>query len=304
MVYTVYKYMWQNFLDKRVDNLEYLGRLIAQWLDLHLVNIIIILIGCYILRKFGTKFISKFIQQTVRRDLYPTETDRKKRIQTLDNLVGGIVRVATWLIATFMIISELGIDTAPLLASAGIFGLAIGFGAQSLVKDFVSGIFIITEHQYRVGDVVEIGQVKGTVEAITIRTTIIRELNGDLHHVPNGSITTTTNKTMDFGSLNEEITVGIDTDINELEHVINHVGEEVAELPELKGMVKEPPHFSSIKGFGPSGIIVKVLGTTSTGDAWRVRSELYKRLAKSFKRHGIEVSYQQITIHEAKKAKS
>lgn len=297
--------MWHNFIEKRASNVEYLGNLIAQWLDQHLVNVLIILLGTYLLRKFGTKFISKLMHKTVRHDLYPSEIDRKKRIKTLDSLIGAIVRISAWVIATFMIISELGIDTAPLLASAGVFGLAIGFGAQSLVRDFVTGIFIITENQYRVGDVVQIGNVKGVVEAITIRTTIVRELNGDLHHVPNGTITVTTNKTMDFGSINEDLTVARDTDLNELEHIINHVGEEIAASTEFKNLVKEPPHFSSIKGFDASGIVVKILGTTSAGDAWLVRSEFYKRLIKALAKHGIEVPYQQISIHDtAKKSRS
>lgn len=291
--------MLQNFLEKRVDHLQYLGNLIAQWLDQHFLDIIVIIVFCWILRKFGTKFINNVIHKTVRRDLYPTEADRKKRIKTLDNLVAAIMKVITWMIAIFMIISEMGINTAPLLASAGVFGLAIGFGAQSLVKDFVSGIFIITEHQYRVGDVVQIGQVLGTVESITIRTTVIRELNGDLHHVPNGSIVVTTNKTMGFGSINEDITVARNTDISEAEHIVNHVGEEIAALAELKGMVKEAPHLASVKGYDASGVVLKILGKTTTGDAWRVKSEFYKKLFKAFDKHGIEVPYQQMVVHQA-----
>lgn len=293
--------MWQNFLKHRVDNLEYLANLITQWMDQHLVNILIILIGAYVLRKFGTKFISRVMHKTIRRDLYPNEADRKKRIQTLDNLINAATKAATFLIATFMIMSELGINTAPLLASAGVFGLALGFGAQSLVKDFVSGIFIITENQYRVGDVVKIGDVEGVVEAISIRTTMVRSLNGDLHHVPNGSIVVTTNRTMNFGSINEDITVAPTTDLKELEHIVNHVGEEVAALPELKNMVKEAPHFSQVKGFNESGIVFKVLGRTSTGDAWLVKSEFYKKLAKAFERHNVEISYPLITFGTKKK---
>jgi small conductance mechanosensitive channel len=295
--------MWQNFLNKRVNNFEYLGQLVTRWLDQHLVNIIIILIGAYVFRKFGTKSISRIMHKTVRRDLYPTEIDRKKRIKTLDNLIGAMVRAGTWMVAAFMIINELGINTAPLLASAGVAGLAIGFGAQSLIKDFVSGIFIITEHQYRVGDIVEIGLVQGTVEAITIRTTIIRDLNGDLHHVPNGTITVTTNKTMDFGSINEDIIVAGDTDLTKLEHIINHVGEEVAAMPELKDMIREAPYFSSVKGFDPLGIRVKVMGKTTTGDAWRVKSEFYRRLAKAFDKQGIEIPYTQLPFERPAKKK-
>lgn len=296
--------MWQNFLDRRVDNLEYLGNLVTQWLDQHLVNILIILIGAYILRKFGTRFVTRVMHKTIRRDLYPSEIDRKKRIQTLDSLVGAIMKIAAIMIALFMIMSELGINTTPMLASAGVFGLAIGFGAQSLVRDFVSGMFIITENQYRVGDVVQIGEVEGVVESISIRTTTVRSLNGDLHHVPNGSIIVTTNKTMNFGSINEDITVANGTDLKEIEHIVNHVGEEVAAMPELKHMVKEAPHFSQVKGYSQSGIVFKVLGKTSTGDAWLVKSEFYKKLVKAFERHDVEIAYQQVSVQPPKKRKA
>lgn len=293
--------MWQNFLNNRVDNLEYLWSLIAQWLDQHLINILIILIGAYVLRKFGTRIITRVMHKTIRRDLYPSEIDRKKRIQTLDNLISAVMKITAAMVAIFMIMSELGINTAPLLASAGVFGLAIGFGAQSLVKDFVSGIFIISENQYRVGDVVKIGDVDGTVEAISIRTTMLRSLNGDLHHVPNGSIIVTTNKTMTFDSLDENINVAPGTDLKELEHIINHVGEEVAALPELKNIVKEPPHFSQVSGYNESGIVIKVLGRTSTGDAWLVKSEFYKKLTKALERHNVKIAYPLVAFSKPKK---
>ncbi len=141
----------------------------------------------------------------------------------MDGLIHAITRFAVYVVAAIMIISELGVNTAPLLASAGIFGIALGFGAQSLIKDLVSGIFIITENQYRVGDVIELGNVSGIVEAITIRTTVLRDQSGNQHHVPNGSIVRTTNKTMGFGGIDENIVVGADTDIQKLVEIINRL---------------------------------------------------------------------------------
>lgn len=293
--------MWEEFFTDLSDNAVHVFNLAGSWLDQHLLNILIILAGAYLLRKFGTKLIIKLLHKTIRRDLYPTELDRKKRLQTLDSLTGAGMRVFAWLIASFMIISELGIDTTPLLASASVFGLAIGIGAQSLVKDFVSGVFIISENQYRVGDAVEIGDVDGVVEAITIRTTIIRDLDGDLHHVPNGSITVTTNKTMDFGSINEDVVVARDTDLKALEHIINHVGERLVNEPSLKGFIVEAPYFSQIKGYDKDGIVVKILGKTTAGDSWKVRSELYRHLTKAFKQHDVVVPYGEFTIHQTKK---
>jgi small-conductance mechanosensitive channel len=153
--------------------LDQMGDVVGDWLSENLVPILLILVFTYILRRVLTVLIGRSLHRTIRRDLYPTEKDRKKRIDTLNELVSAIVRVGAWFVAALMIINQLGIDTAPLMASAGVVGIALGFGAQSLIKDFVTGIFIISENQYRIGDVVRIGTQDGTVEAITIRTTIL-----------------------------------------------------------------------------------------------------------------------------------
>lgn len=292
--------MFGSFSGQVTQSFENAGHLVGAWLGLHLLNIIIILIGARIAIEFGVRLIKKIIHKTVRHDLFPTESDRKKRIETLDSLVGASVRITVWIVAGMMIINEIGVDTGPLIASAGIVGIALGFGAQSLIKDFVSGIFIIVENQYRVGDVIKINDIDGVVEAITIRTTIMRDLDGNLHHVPNGSIVVTTNKTMDYGRINEDITVGLGTDIDQLEHVINHVGSEIAAAAEFKDDIKDPPHFARVTGFSNDGLVVKILGKTTPGEQWRVKGELYKRLKKAFEKHHIDIPYPQRTIHQAK----
>lgn len=271
--------------------------LVRSWLTLHGLNILIILVGAWILRRVGTMFFNQLFLHTVRRDLFPSEAERRKRIDTLNSLVGATVRISVTLVAAMMIVSELGINTAPLLASAGVLGVALGFGAQSLIKDFVSGIFIITENQYRVGDIVEIGtvsgmvgKVTGTIEAITIRTTVLRDMDGNLLHVPNGSINVTINKTIGHSQINENIVVGMDTDIEQLEHVINHVGEELAVMPGLQNRIKIPPYFARVEGISNDGLTVKIQGRTTPGDQWRVKSELYKRLLVAFAQHDITVA--------------
>lgn len=290
-----------NFQQKLSENMEYIGSVVFRWLDLHLINIVVILVGAYFARKIITQFLSRAIKHTVRHDLFPTEFDRKKRVQTLDALIGATVRILIWIIAAIMVISEIGIDTGPLLASAGILGVALGFGAQSLIKDFMSGMFIIIENQYRVGDVVELSNISGVVEHITIRTTVVRDMDGDLHHIPNGSITVTTNKTMDFAQINEKFTVGIDSDIEELEHVINHVGEQLSADPNYKRHIIEPPHFGRVDGYDKDGMIVRVFGKTSPGEQWAIKGAFYKSLNKAFKKHHIEIPHTQLTIHESKK---
>lgn len=289
--------MWDKLIHKFDNSLREVWQQLSGWAAEHLLNIIIIIIGAFILRRVATRTLSRIIRHTtMRHDLFPTETDRKKRVQTLDSLIGALMHVLVWVIATMMIVSELGINAGPLIASAGVIGVALGFGAQSLIKDFMSGMFIIVENQYRVGDVIEIGNVSGTVEAISIRTTVIRDLDGNLHHVPNGTITVTTNKTMHYARINEDITVGLHTDIDQLVHVINHVGEEMSESVEFQKSIIEPPQFDRIVRFSPDGIVVKVLGKTVAGEQWRVSGEMYKRLKKAFEKHRIEIPHAQLTI--------
>lgn len=281
--------MWVTFADLTDGQSPILDGL-QKWLGHHGLNIAVILIGAWLLRQFGAALVTRLIKRTIRRDMYPTELDRKRRVDTLDSLIVTVMRIGVGLIAVIMIVDELGINTAPLLASAGVLGLALGFGAQSMIKDFVSGVFIIVENQYRVGDIVQLGDVDGKVEAITIRTTVLRDLDGNLHHIPNGTITLTTNKTIDFGNLNEDITVDKNTDIELLEHIVNHIGDEMKSSPVYENYIKSAPRFDRVKGFSEHGVVVKITGRCTAGDQWKVKSELYKRLQKEFKKHKIELS--------------
>jgi len=288
--YYIIRAMWDEFIKAIDSNLQEVGKDLGNWLSEHAFNIGVILFGAWIIRHFGSKIIIEALRHTLRTDLYPTQIDREKRLKTLESLVGAVVRVGIYIIATIMIVGELGINTGPLLASAGVLGVAIGFGAQSLIKDLVSGIFIITENQYRVGDTVKLGEVHGVVEGITIRTTILRDLNGHVHHIPNGSISVTTNKTMDYGRINENIVVSIDTDLDRLAHVIDHVGEELAAMPEFHRKIIDPPKMVSVKGFTEAGVSVKILGKTVPADEWRIKSEMYKRLKKAFVANHIDLA--------------
>jgi small conductance mechanosensitive channel len=275
--------------------------LVGQWLADHLLNILLIVVLGFVSKVLLTKLIRNIVKQSVRHDLFPTHGDRQKRLKTLDGLIGAIVGVVVWIIVGIMIINELGINTGPLLASAGVIGIALGFGAQTLIKDFTSGLFIIAENQYRLGDVIEINKISGTVEEITIRTTVLRDLDGHLHHIPNGSIDVTTNMTMEFANLHENITVGFDTDIEQLQHVINHVGDQLAAQPELKKLIVEPPEFVRVTGFSEDGLLVKIVGKTTPGDQWLVQGEFYKAIKKAFDKHDIDIPYPQRTVHQTKR---
>ncbi len=260
------------------------------WLEAHLINIALILFIAWVVRKMGPPFVMKVIKGTVRADLYPTETDRKKRLKTLSSIIRAVFTVGTWTIAIILIISELKPSyAATLFASAGIIGFGLAFGAQSLIKDFTNGMFIIFENQYRVGDIVTINNVSGKVENITIRTTVLRDLNGYVHHIPNGSITLTTNRTMDYGRIHEEIKVKADTDIKLLEQVINAAGKKVADIPEFAHKISEPPAFERVSAIGSDGITVKILGKVSISSQKQIKSEFLTQLKKDFDKAKIKM---------------
>ncbi len=289
--------MWDTTTNKLQSTLSDVAHQITGWSGTHLLNIVIIVIGAEVLYQVSVRATSKVVHKTARRpDLFPTALDRKKRVKTLDSLIHATLRIIILVLALIMIASELGINTAPLVASAGVIGVALGIGAQSFIRDLMSGFFIITENQYRVGDTVSIGttiatiQIIGEVEAINIRTTVLRDLDGGLHHISNGTIVVASNLTMNFAQINEDIVVAMDTDIDKLKHVIDHVGEELAASPEFERAILTAPHFERIQQFTDEGISIKVIGKTNAGDQWRVKGELYKRLKVAFDKNHIKLA--------------
>ena len=289
--------MLEEFLVSLIPQLLHVGTLLGDWLNDHLVNILAILAGAWIVRRFGAKFIARILKYTVRNDLYPNKADREKRMKTLNTLASAIMRVGVYIVVAILIIGEINPSyTTALFASAGLIGVALGFGAKDLINDFMSGIFIITENQYRVGDVIEIGGVSGVVEDITIRTTVLRDLAGDVHHIPNGTIKLTTNMTLGFSGIDENVVVGYDTDIDRLKHLINHLGEQMAADAEFQKKIIEPIRFLRVDGFGDNGIIIKIVGKTASGEQWLIKGELYERLYKALKQHKIDIPSQHITL--------
>ena len=253
-------------------------------------KILIVLIAISILNRYSARLLHKILEHTVRREQYPNKTDRDKRLKTLVALATAIAHTSVWVIGIFMIVGLMGVNTTPVFASAGLVGAGFVFGAQNLIKDFVSGIFILTENQYRVGDFVEILGVSGTVQAIGLRTTILRDLNGSVHHVPNGSIIVTTNKTMGYGAINLDIIVSANTDIELLEHVINHAGQKLVNKATLKDDILDPPHFARISDYNGNGLTVKITGKTAGGKQLEVKSALLAQLKKDFEAHDIKVA--------------
>lgn len=267
------------------------------WGREHGPDIIIILVISWLVHFFASKFISSLLHHTVRPDLYPSRVDRERRLKTIESLVSVILRIVVFGIAFVLIIGEFGINTGPLIASAGVLGVALGFGAQSLIKDFTSGIFIIIDNQYRVGDFITINdETSGTVEAVTIRTTILRDLDGSRHHITNGSIVLATNQTVDFGGISEDILIGKNSDVDQVKIIVDNVGLAMSKDKKFGPKIKEAPYFERVLRFEKDGIIIRVLGTTGANDQIEVLGELYKRLLEEFRKEKIELPDTKVSL--------
>ncbi len=287
--------MLENVTNNIVLRMQSISDMMLHWLDKHFFNVLTILIVAWVVRRLATAIVERLIRATVRPEAHQTKTDREKRIKTLHSLAVGVIKLITYLVSTVLIVGEIWPgSTSLLLTSAGLLGVMFGFGAQNLVRDITSGIFIIIENQYRIGDQVTLmtpfgSSVEGIVEDIYIRTTVLRDLSGTAHHIPNGNISLTSNKTLGFSRLSEEITVAIDTDMELLEKAIKQVSDEMTSDPELKDRIVDPPQLANVLGFRENGVLIRVSAKTKPAEQWKIRSEFYKHLRKSFERNKIKL---------------
>lgn len=246
-------------------------------------------------RHFGGVIIDQMVRHLVRSTHYNqlSSEDLKKRRDTLSGLFTVIWKVVLVVVAGALIFQQLfpKVDLTPFFASAGLIGVAIGFGAQSLIKDFLSGVFIIIENQYRVGDIVDIEGASGTVERVTIRSTVLRDTSGNVHFLPNGEVIHVINKTMGYSRVNFSLTVDPETDVDKLVEVIDKVGVALTEDDAWKDKILEAPHFLNIGTFSDIALEVTIVGKTNPSQQWSVTGEMRRRLLKAFTKNGIELAH-------------
>ncbi|HYG83308.1 MAG TPA: mechanosensitive ion channel domain-containing protein [Verrucomicrobiae bacterium] len=264
------------------------------WIDKRWFVALAVIVIAWIAQHFGGLLLKKLIGKTVRSTTLNklTPEDVRKRQNTLISVLTVTWRIVVYTIAGFSLfrLAFPSIDLTPLLASAGVLSIVIGFGAQSIVKDFLAGIFIIAENQYRVGDVVDIDGAAGVVERITLRCTVVRDIDGNVHYLSNGNIMHPINKTMDYSKAYFTVAVHPDSDVDEVVRVINEVGASLAQEGKWKDKIIEPPQFMNLGAFNDIALEVNVVGTTKPGTQWSVSSEMKKRLIAEFARQGIELS--------------
>lgn len=271
---------------------------VNRWLAQHGGKIALLAVLGLAILLGSTLAIPKVIRTAVTRSkAEQTEEELNKRADTLSGVLTASVQVIVILVFAFMLLSELGINIAPILAGVGIVGIAIGFGAQSLVKDIISGLFILIENQYRKGDIIKIADVAGLVEDINLRRTLLRDLDGTAHVVPNGEIRVASNLTKEWSRVNLNISVSYGTDLNRAIAVINRVGEELAKDPQWAPFILKPPQALRVDNLGDSGIEIKILGDTKPTMQWDVMGELRLRLKKAFDEAGIEIPWPHTKVY-------
>lgn len=211
------------------------------------------------------------------------------RARTLAQVMRSVASIAIWSIAVVMMLGELGVNLGPLIAGAGIAGVAIGFGAQSLVKDFLSGIFMLIEDQYGVGDIIDAGEANGTVEEVTLRTTRLRDVNGTVWHIPNGTIERVGNKSQQWARALLDVNVTYGTDVADAQNAIKAVADALWREPAWAGKILEEPEVWGIEELGPDGIVIRLVIKTQPAAQFGVMRELRRRITDAFYREGIEV---------------
>jgi len=224
------------------------------------------------------------------------DRERAQRLETLSGVAMVIVIVAVWSVVILTIMAVWGIPMAPFLAVGTTIGIAVGFGAQDVVRDVIAGFLILLEDQYSVGDVVTIAGVSGSVEKIRLRTTVLRDLDGNVHHVPNGQIRVASNMTSAFARYVADIAVSYDADIDMAMEVITDTATTMAEEPRWADVFLEEPEMLGVNELGDSAVKIRLLLTVATEQRWAVKREFLKRVKINLDRAGIEIPYAYLNV--------
>lgn len=218
---------------------------------------------------------------------------QQQRVEALSTVLQSAGSALVITVAAFLVLDEFGVNLAPLLAGAGVLGIALGFGAQALVRDFLAGIFIITEDQFGVGDIITIDrEVGGTVEAMSLRTTRLRAVDGTVWHVPNGEIRRVGNQSQHWSRALLDIEVAYDTPLDQAEAVIKRAADELAAVEED---ILDEPTVWGVEAFAASGIVIRLVLKTTPSEQWRISRELRRRIKEAFDAEGIEIPLPQQT---------
>ncbi|CAG9931608.1 mechanosensitive ion channel family protein [Candidatus Nitrotoga arctica] len=259
-----------------------------------LIHVVVILLFAWLLFRISRKLI-----HTLRAHMggRAATAENIRRIDTLAHVSRYVISSLITLIASMMILSELGVSIAPILGAAGVAGIAVGFGAQSLIKDYFNGFFILLENQIHEGDVVEVSSKTGVVEKVTLRYILLRDFEGSVHFIPNGLITTVTNKSRGYAYAVIDVKIAYRESIDEAFDVMRKVGSEMRASADYAAKMVEDIDIAGVQDWADSAVVLRCRFKVIPLEQWGVRREFLRRLKEAFDARGIEIPYPHVTIY-------
>ena len=259
-----------------------------------LLPILLILIVAVIAARLASVFVHGIVRALMDREATEgtaqelSAVELKKRMDTLDDLGAHVIQFFIVVIAALMILDKLGLDIGPAVAGLGVIGIAVGFGAQTLVRDYLTGALILLENQFSVGDVVRLAGIAGTVEDFNLRRTTVRDIDGAVHTIPNGEIKVASNLTRVWARINQDVTLAYGTDLDRAIEIVDAVGQAMKEDPAWRKSVLEPPRVDRVDALGEQGVTLKILGSVRAPDQWAAAGEYRKRLLAALDANDID----------------
>ncbi|HKK20490.1 MAG TPA: mechanosensitive ion channel family protein [candidate division Zixibacteria bacterium] len=281
-------------MELQTFNLQEIWTRTVDWAVISGPKIILILVLSIIAYKVARTLTNRLLRRVASGG---TPSEAQKRIDTLSAVFRYLLLISTFAVAAIMILQEFGIQIGPMLAAAGIVGVAVGFGAQHLVKDIISGFFIIFEDQIRVGDVVQIAGKGGLVESVSLRMIILRDLSGNVHYIPNGTIDVVTNMTKDFSMYVFDIGVAYRENVDEVIEVIKSVDEDLRKDSAFTNDILAPIEILGLDQFADSAVIIKARTKTKPIKQWAIGREFNRRLKIAFDAKNIEIPFPHVTLY-------
>jgi small conductance mechanosensitive channel len=276
-----------------LDIARYL-ELVGAWLLTSGLQIMLIVVGLAVGLKATTLLIGRILDRIGQRK---DDTEYRKRADTLKSVIRYLISTVLFAVALMMILGEIGIEIGPILAAAGVVGLAVGFGAQHLVQDLLAGFFILLEDQIRVGDVVEVAGKGGLVEQVSLRTVVLRDLAGNVHYVRNGQIDAVTNMTKEYSRYVFDVSIAYRENVDEVMNVIREIDAGLREDPEFGPDILAPIEILGVDRFADSAVVIKARTTTRPIQQWRVGREFNRRMKQRFDELDIEIPFPHVTLY-------
>jgi small conductance mechanosensitive channel len=275
--------------------LELTSAEVADLVRTTLLPVLLVLVFAVIATRLAGSFVHGIVKALFDREATEgtaqelSAVELKKRMDTLESLGARAIQFFIVIIAALMILGRLGLDIGPAVAGLGVIGIAVGFGAQTLVRDYLNGALILIENQFSVGDVVRLAGVAGTVEDFNLRRTTVRDIDGVVHTIPNGEIKVASNLTRVWARINQDVTVAYGTDIDKAIDVVDGLGKAMEEDPVWKRRILEPPRVERVEALGEYGVTLKILGSVRAPEQWAAAGEFRKRLLAALEANGIEI---------------